>query len=152
MKKTYMIAILLSLVIVGAFIGGWVWTNPSRGGITSLRSVEIKEYQGQKLGAIDDFRENSIKGPQHIDISTYRLAISGLVKNETAYMYDNVIDNYTHYLKVVTIHCVEGWEVTILWEGILVKNLLEAAGYDQLLKWSYFMRQMDILQAFPSLT
>jgi DMSO/TMAO reductase YedYZ molybdopterin-dependent catalytic subunit len=129
-RRTYLVAILLSLIVVEAFIGGWAWTNASRGGTTSLRSIEIKEYQGQKLGSIDDFRENSIKGPQHIDISTYRLVVTGLVKNETAYTYDSVIDNYTHYIKVVTIHCVEGWEVTILWEGILVKDLLETAGYD----------------------
>lgn len=129
-KKTHLVAILLSLIIVAAFIGGWVWTNTSKDDLKSLRSVEIKEYQGQILGSIDDFRENSIKGTQYIDLSTYRLAVTGLVKNETAYTYGNVIDNYTHYLKVVTIHCVEGWEVTILWEGILVKNLLEAAGYD----------------------
>jgi DMSO/TMAO reductase YedYZ molybdopterin-dependent catalytic subunit len=96
----------------------------------TLSSVEIKEYQGQKLGSIDDFRENSIKGPQYIDVSTYRIVATGLVENETTYTYNDVIDKHTHYEKVVTIHCVEGWDVTILWEGVLVKDLLEEAGYN----------------------
>ena len=26
------------------------------------------------------------------------------------------------------MHCVEGWDVTVLWEGILVKDLVEEAG------------------------
>ena len=29
-----------------------------------------------------------------------------------------------HYQKVVTLDCVEGWSATILWEGLLVKDLL----------------------------
>jgi len=28
------------------------------------------------------------------------------------------------------LHCVEGWSVTILWEGILVKDLIAEAGVD----------------------
>lgn len=31
-----------------------------------LASVEIREFDGQKLSSIYDFRENSIKGPQHV--------------------------------------------------------------------------------------
>ena len=29
-----------------------------------LDAVEIREYQGEKLSSVNDFRENSIKGPQ----------------------------------------------------------------------------------------
>ena len=34
-------------------------------------------------------------------------------------------------MKVVTLHCVEGWEVTALWEGVLLKDLLQDAGFNQ---------------------
>jgi len=94
----------------------------------SLESVEIREYQGQKLDSVGDFRENSIKGPQHIDIESYELVITGHVNNEVVYTYEEIVNNSRPYEKVVTLHCVEGWEVTILWEGVLVKDLLEQAG------------------------
>jgi DMSO/TMAO reductase YedYZ molybdopterin-dependent catalytic subunit len=38
------------------------------------------------------------------------------------------LNRYQHYKKVVTLDCVEGWSVTILWEGMLVRDLLEEAG------------------------
>jgi len=89
--------------------------------------VEIREYEGTRLSSVDDFRENSIKGPQHVDIESYELGIAGLVKNPVAYAYDEVIDGYQHYEKIVTLDCVEGWSATILWEGVLVRDLIAAS-------------------------
>lgn len=34
------------------------------------------------------------------------------------------------YRKVVTLHCVEGWSVDILCEGVLVRDLLAGAGVE----------------------
>ncbi len=99
---------------------------------TNLDAVEIKEYQGEKLSSISDFHENSIKGPQKINISTYQLTITGLVKNPQNYTYDEVISMFQHYKKVVTLDCVEGWSVTILWEGILIRDLLNMAQPDSI--------------------
>lgn len=96
-------------------------------GAKPLQSVEIKEYQGEKLSSIYDFRENSIKGPQHVDVATYKFKVTGLVENPTEYTYDEVIDNHQSYEKVVRLDCVEGWSVTILWQGVLVKDLLSEA-------------------------
>jgi len=93
----------------------------------SLDTVEIKNYEGKDLSSINDFMENSIKGPQHIDIKTYRLKITGLVEKPSQYTYDDVIQKHQHYRKVVKLDCVEGWSVTILWEGILVKDLIKEA-------------------------
>jgi DMSO/TMAO reductase YedYZ molybdopterin-dependent catalytic subunit len=97
---------------------------------TDLGQVEIREYEGQDLSSVDAFRENSIKGPQYIDIETYKLNITGLVNNELEYTYDEVIDSHQSYKKVVTLNCVEGWRATILWEGVLVKDLIADAGVD----------------------
>ena len=129
-KSLLLVTLLLSVIVGAALVESRVLTNLAPSETNTLSSVEIKEYQGQKLGSIDDFRENSIKGPQYIDVSTYRLVVTGLVENETAYTYNDVIDKHAYYEKVVTIHCVEGWDVTILWEGVLVKDLLEEAGYN----------------------
>ena len=53
--------------------------------------MEIGHYEGKKLGSINDFRENSIMGPQYIDIEKYMLKITGLVDKPVSYSYDNVV-------------------------------------------------------------
>jgi len=93
-----------------------------------LAPVEVREYEGVDLSSVDDFRENSIKGPQQVDIENYQLEIAGLVQNPKSYTYDEVINNNQNYEKVVTLDCVEGWSATILWEGLLVRDLLAEAG------------------------
>jgi len=93
-----------------------------------LPSQEIREYQGQNLSSISDFRENSIKGPQYVNASTYSLTITGLVNKTLEYTYDEVISKFQKYTKVVTLRCIEGWSVKILWEGFLVSDLLQEAG------------------------
>jgi DMSO/TMAO reductase YedYZ molybdopterin-dependent catalytic subunit len=94
----------------------------------TLQTVEIREYEGKDLSSIDDFFENSIKGPQYLNAENYTLTVLGLVNNQLALTYNETVNNYQHFKKVVTLHCVEGWSVTILWEGILVKDLLADAG------------------------
>jgi DMSO/TMAO reductase YedYZ molybdopterin-dependent catalytic subunit len=128
----------------------------------SLGPVEIRNYEGKDLSSVNDFRENSIKGPQHIDIKNYALKVSGLVERPTAYSYDQAISGYNSYKQVVTLNCVEGWSVNILWEGMLVKDLIEAAkpsakantvifhaydGYTTSFPLSYLMDN-DILMAY----
>ena len=93
----------------------------------SLDGVEIRNYEGQNLSSVNDFRENSIKGPQYINKEDYKLRISGLAENPITYTYDDVINNHKHYKQVVTLNCVEGWSVTILWEGVLAKELISQA-------------------------
>jgi DMSO/TMAO reductase YedYZ molybdopterin-dependent catalytic subunit len=112
--------ILLAAVIVGIYVA----RNQAKG----LGPVEIREYEGVDLSSINDFRENSIKGPQEIDLENYMLRITGLVADSKNYTYDEIINNHQHYKKVVTLDCVEGWSATILWEGLLVRDLLAGAG------------------------
>jgi DMSO/TMAO reductase YedYZ molybdopterin-dependent catalytic subunit len=107
-----------------------IWWATTANEPKDLGYVEIREYEGIDLSSINAFRENSIRGPQHIDTEGYRLTVTGLVNNELEYTYDDIISNYPVFEKVVTLHCVEGWSVTILWEGILVKDLIEEAGVE----------------------
>jgi DMSO/TMAO reductase YedYZ molybdopterin-dependent catalytic subunit len=92
-----------------------------------LEPVEIREYEGEQLSSINDFRENSILGPQQVDIEGYTLEITGLVNEPQAFTYDEVISDHQQYKKVVTIDCVEGWSVKLLWEGVLVRDLIVKA-------------------------
>ena len=111
---------LLVLVFLAVYYGV---NQPKR-----LYPGEIRDYQGENLSSIGDFRENSIKGPQQVDISTYRLSITGLVNKTVSYTYDEILSKFQKYEKVVTLYCVEGWSVKILWEGFLVNDLLKEAG------------------------
>jgi DMSO/TMAO reductase YedYZ molybdopterin-dependent catalytic subunit len=112
------------LLIIVLIIAGIYWQIPPR----MLYPQEIREYEGQNLSSISDFRENSIKGPQQINQSTYRLTITGLVNETLEFSYNDVINGFTKYQKAITLHCVEGWSVKILWEGFLLKDLLNEAG------------------------
>jgi DMSO/TMAO reductase YedYZ molybdopterin-dependent catalytic subunit len=94
--------------------------------VIQLNSTEVRDYKGEKLSSVNDFRENSIKGPQYVDLKNYSLEIRGLVENPKSYTYAEVL-NHQKYAKVVSLDCVEGWSVKILWEGILVRDLINEA-------------------------
>ena len=131
LKHRLIIALLISGIILSVAVNvpiGTLYSTETEP--TDLGEVEITEYEGEDLSSIDVFRENSIKGPQYIDIETYELNITGLVNNNLTYTYDDVISNHQSYKKVVTLHCVEGWSATILWEGVTAKDLIEPAGID----------------------
>ena len=151
--------VVLSMMVVALIAVG---VNTGCRQTEVLTPVEVRQYEGVDLSSINAFRENSIKGPQEIDVESYTLRITGLVTNSTSYAYDEVLNRYQHYKKVVTLYCVEGWSVTILWEGVLVKDLLAEAeplanaevvifhaydGYTTSLPVDYIMDN-DILMAY----
>ena len=89
--------------------------------------VEVTEYQGQRLSSISEFRENSIKGPQTVNVTEYRLSVTGLVETPIEYTYGEVLEGFTAQEKVVTLNCVEGWSATVLWEGVSIMDLVGPA-------------------------
>jgi DMSO/TMAO reductase YedYZ molybdopterin-dependent catalytic subunit len=111
---------LLVLVFLGLYY--YVLNQPKM-----LYPGEIRDYQGQNLASIADVQENAIRGTQFINASTYRLEITGLVNKTVEYTYDQIINSFQKYQKVVTLYCVEGWSAKILWEGFLVNDLLKEA-------------------------
>lgn len=114
--------VFLILFLVGPMLVSCAGSKPA-----VLEGAEIREYQGERLSSTDDFRENSIAGPQNVSPEDYNLKITGLVDKPLALTYDQVLDR-KRYSKVVTLHCVEGWDATIFWEGVLLEELLNQAG------------------------
>ena len=118
MKKLLIILITILFLITINFIG-CIDNN------IIVDFVEIRDYKGEKLSSINDFRENSIKGPQYIDRENYTLKITGLIENQKNYSYAEILEKFQSYEKVVTLFCVEGWNTKILWQGILINDILE---------------------------
>ncbi|MFC1644950.1 molybdopterin-dependent oxidoreductase, partial [Patescibacteria group bacterium] len=106
----------------------WFFVRNDDRDVVSLDLVEIDNYEGENLSSINDFRENSIKGPQYIGKDEYELKIRGLNGGVLKYSYEDVIGSRDKYKKVVRLNCVEGWSVDILWEGVLVGDLIDREG------------------------
>jgi DMSO/TMAO reductase YedYZ molybdopterin-dependent catalytic subunit len=122
---------------------------PPSGKPAALPAAEVRSYQGKDLSSVSDFRENSIKGPQYITISDYHLTVTGLTDTTDVYSYGELLAQYPHYTKVVTLHCVEGWDATILWEGIRVRDLISHAGPDPRANTVIFTARDGYTTSFP---
>jgi len=130
MRLTRILMFTLAVAVAAGLLGGCSReTSATTGQPIDLGATEVREYQGKRLDSVGDFRENSIKGPQDVPLDTYRLKVFGEVDTPLELTYDEVIARQ-QYKKVVTLNCVEGWSVDILWEGVRLADLLEQAGYD----------------------
>jgi DMSO/TMAO reductase YedYZ molybdopterin-dependent catalytic subunit len=123
-RRTTFVA--LAVIAVLSFYGIKAYMGSQS--VRELQGVEVREYQGEKLGSIGDFRENSIRGPQDVDVDSYVLRVTGMVEEPRNYTYGEVLDGFQGYEKVATIDCVEGWSVKVLWEGVLVSEVLDVSG------------------------
>ena len=90
------------------------------------REGELREYNGEMLDPAVGPRDNSIKGVQHVDISTYELTIDGLADQPQTYSYEDVTSMPSEE-RLLRLYCVEGWNANILWKGVPMKTLLTAA-------------------------
>ena len=118
-RKIIILLVLLILVIVIFAVVEYQQNQPVK-----LQGVQVNNYQGQKLTPMNNMPKTSIKGTQYLNMSNYTLQVTGLVQNPRNYTYDEVL-NHTAYQKVVTLNCVEGWDATILWQGVLVSDILK---------------------------
>ena len=118
-RQTAIIVLLLGGIATVILIGVYLQNQPRR-----LYPSEIRDYQGENLSSISNIIDNAIRGTQDLSQSTYRLTVNGLVGSPREYMYDQVVNGFRNYEKVVTLYCVQGWNTKILWQGVLVRDLL----------------------------
>ena len=88
---------------------------------------ELGSANGTPLDSVSAYRENSIRGPPAVDPGAYRLAVGGAVGRPLDYSYGEVLGEFSHETRVVTLSCVEGWDATSLFEGVAVIDLLAAS-------------------------
>jgi DMSO/TMAO reductase YedYZ molybdopterin-dependent catalytic subunit len=115
--------VILVMVVVGVY---FIAQTPTE----VIEVTEIREYEGKDLSSISAFRENSIKGPQHLDQDNYTLSIMDLGGQIYELSYDQIVSDFPSYKKIVRLFCVEGWSVNILWEGVRIIDVLEELGID----------------------
>jgi DMSO/TMAO reductase YedYZ molybdopterin-dependent catalytic subunit len=111
----YLILFSLVLVCTGLTIGSVVHAER-----------EIKEYEGQRLDPFDRTYDNSIKGPQEVDRKKYRLEVTGLVQTPQSLTYEEVLA-LPPVKRAITLHCVEGWDEHLLFEGVRLADILALA-------------------------
>ena len=145
-----LVAVVIIVTTVFFLFGGLGSRSISPpGGPMALPGVEVREYQGNDLSSINDFRENSIRGPQYVNTSDYRLTVTGLTNKTDVYTYQEILVKYPNYTKIVTLFCVEGWDTTILWEGVLVRDLIRDAGIDPRANTVIFTARDGYTTSFP---
>jgi DMSO/TMAO reductase YedYZ molybdopterin-dependent catalytic subunit len=116
--------IILSLVGCGTLDNGV--DVQSQATLSRFRENEVTAFQGKFLDPSIGPADNSISGVQHININTYRLKITGLVTEEITLTYEEVLALESHQ-RLITLYCVTGWDATILWEGVLLSDLIGLA-------------------------
>ena len=127
-RKAALAFALVLAVIVSVAVGCAGARRPSTAVPRDLGEVEVREYKGERLGPLSAFRLNQIGKIPQVDRSSYRLKVDGLVKRPASYTYGDIVSKETSRTKVVTVFCVEGWSVKVLWEGVLLTDLIDRAG------------------------
>jgi DMSO/TMAO reductase YedYZ molybdopterin-dependent catalytic subunit len=117
---------------------------------------EVTQYQGQTLTTINTYIQYlyahpdvAIKGVQNIDPSTYRLAITGMVNSPKSLTYDQVVNGFNPQLEVATLPCVEGWSITVLWQGVAITDLLDYTAIDPGANTIIFKAADDYTSSLP---
>ena len=82
------ITVFLLIIVAAISFGSGIGCD----GVEILAPNEIREYEGVDLSSINAFRENSIKGPQEVDVESYTVGVTGLVANPASYSYDEVLN------------------------------------------------------------
>jgi DMSO/TMAO reductase YedYZ molybdopterin-dependent catalytic subunit len=144
-QKTLPYLIVLAVIVaLVALIAVGSYSSPP-----TLYPGEVRNYEGQNLSAIADVQINAVAGVQHINQSNYTLTVDGLVNQTLRLSYNDVVNGFSQYQKVVTIYCVEGWDAKILWEGNLVMDLLDRAGVNASAKVAIFYASDGYSTALP---
>jgi DMSO/TMAO reductase YedYZ molybdopterin-dependent catalytic subunit len=110
---------------------------------------EVRDYQGENLSSISNIADNAIRGTQNLNQSMYHLTVNGLVNTPKEYTYGQIVGGFRNYEKVVTLYCVEGWNAKILWQGVLVRDLLNASGVNASAKVVIFHAADGYTTAMP---
>lgn len=98
--------------------------------INVYSQVEIKEYQGEKLSPFNRSYDNSIKGPQKVDINKYRLIVNGKIQKTLLLTYTQVLA-LPSVTRAITLNCVEGWSEHLLFKGVRIADIVKSTNINK---------------------
>jgi DMSO/TMAO reductase YedYZ molybdopterin-dependent catalytic subunit len=98
--------------------------------INVYSQVEIKEYQGEKLSPFDRSYDNSINGPQKVDINKYRLIVNGKIQKALQLNYTQVL-TLPSVTRAITLNCIEGWGEHLLFKGVRIADIVKSTTIDK---------------------
>ena len=122
-------------IVVGCAGGNGAESNGSHskkglagdaGSSAAVVAEEMTEYEGVPLSTFYRQYDNSIKGPQGVDLEEYRLEITGLVEEPLSLTYEEVLAHDTE-TRMATLFCVEGWHERLVFEGVRLADVLAPA-------------------------
>ncbi|EWG07614.1 MAG: oxidoreductase molybdopterin binding protein [Candidatus Aramenus sulfurataquae] len=98
--------------------------------------METQVPKGQKY--IKKFIYYAALGVPEVDITKYRLTVTGLVENKLEFSYEELLKMIdVDYVR--DFHCVTGWSVKdVRWEGIKIRRLADMAKVKENAKWAVF--------------
>lgn len=102
--------------------------NPEKNyneGITYIPNM--KTPYGSKLLPAEEGPVRSVFNEPAIDLNTFNIEIKGLVDSSFTLTWNEAKRFPRFKTGIMLMYCVDGWEVWGSWEGILVKDLLDAA-------------------------
>ena len=92
-----------------------------------LPEIEAGEYLGKRLVPISEQGNNALSGTQHLDRKTLRLNVTGLVRKDLSFSYEEMLA-LPAYTELAYMPCVEGWGFDAKWTGFRVTDLLNQSG------------------------
>jgi DMSO/TMAO reductase YedYZ molybdopterin-dependent catalytic subunit len=122
----FLVITMLVVAASGGCAGEGAEEAPADSAAALGDTLEIREYQGLPLDTYFREYDNSIRGPQAVDIEEYRLEIGGLVEEPRSLTYQEVL-GLEPVTRAITLYCVEGWKEQLLFEGVRLADLLALA-------------------------
>ncbi|MCR4438477.1 MAG: molybdopterin-dependent oxidoreductase [bacterium] len=112
----------LSILLAGLLAGAIAQSGGGKRDVTTMAAP-----RGSRLRPADKGPVRSALGVPKVDLSAYRLTVTGGVDSSLSLDWEQILQLPAVYSDTILLYCVEGWEVWGNWKGILVKDLLRSA-------------------------
>lgn len=124
MRKVAAIMTISLMLVLGAVL---IVCLPSSKEEATGQMPQAGENINRNLTDLSTLPDNSIKGPQEIDMSSYRLRVYGNVQKELAYTYEEILSK-GGISRYSVLYCVEGWDAAVVWEGTRLMDIILPSG------------------------
>ncbi|MDV2989669.1 MAG: molybdopterin-dependent oxidoreductase [Dehalogenimonas sp.] len=117
----------LGLFLSFFLIGSLVLVGCGEEYVPPAGEVEATEFQGVELTPMRLQGNNALAGTQSIDRESYVLTVNGLTDNAVTLSYQDLLD-LPQQSRLITLHCVEGWEFVAKVTGPTMASIFALAG------------------------